>query len=180
MPFSEAVKLEAKERAHYACIWCQETKDFIVLHHILPQEEKGPDTLDNTAPLCSACHALIGGNPDLRKQMREKRDSWWKRCANLRGPAPDPEAERLRNAQERCERAVRVCLNMDGVSVNYVGVGEDALEVHFTHGHHQGGTVLRYQPTELLVQPAEVGQSATVLRNVVFLERFAACRNAFC
>jgi len=81
MPFSEPIKLEAKRRSHYACVWCQRTDQFIEVHHIVPQEEAGPDTLDNAAPLCAGCHAVVGANAELRKQLRERRDWWWSHCA---------------------------------------------------------------------------------------------------
>lgn len=51
------------------------------VHHIHPEAQGGPNTLDNAAPLCGSCHGQYGGNPVLRKQMREMRDHWWARCA---------------------------------------------------------------------------------------------------
>ncbi len=80
MEFSEAVKLEAKRRSHYVCVVCRQTK-FLDVHHILPQAEDGPATLDNAAPLCVECHDLYGGDPGKRKWVREARDYWWDYCA---------------------------------------------------------------------------------------------------
>ena len=40
------------------------------------------DTEDNAAPLCSNCHTLYGGNPDLRKEIKARRDNWYGRCVN--------------------------------------------------------------------------------------------------
>ncbi len=75
MPFSESVKLEAKKRSAFRCCICQ--RPFVEIHHILPQEEGGPDTLENAAPLCASCHDLYGGNPDKRKTIKQMRDYWW-------------------------------------------------------------------------------------------------------
>lgn len=89
MPFSEPAKLDAKRRSHYACVWCQRTDQFVEVHHIVPQEEGGPDILDNAAPLCPGCHTTIGANTDLRKQLKERRDWWWEHCAKKQTSLPD-------------------------------------------------------------------------------------------
>ena len=78
MPFTESVKLEAKRRAHFRCVACHEP--WVVVHHIAPQADGGPDTIGNAAPLCARCHDLCGGNPEKRKQIREMRDFWWEFC----------------------------------------------------------------------------------------------------
>ena len=80
MPFSESVKQEAKKRSNFKCCVCQRT--FVEIHHILPQAEGGSDELNNAAPLCGGCHQVYGGNPDLRKQLREMRDHWWQTCTS--------------------------------------------------------------------------------------------------
>lgn len=79
MPFSESMKLEAKKRANFKCCICQ--APFVEVHHILPQADAGADELDNAAPLCGGCHQRYGGNPELRKQLREMRDHWWAICS---------------------------------------------------------------------------------------------------
>jgi HNH endonuclease len=79
MPFPESVKVEAKQRANYRCVVCHQP--WVEVHHIHREAQGGPNTLDNAAPLCGSCHTLYGGNPDLRKQLREMRDWWWHRCA---------------------------------------------------------------------------------------------------
>lgn len=78
MAFSEGTKIEAKRRAHYVCCVCK--VPFVEVHHIIPQESGGSDELDNAAPLCARCHRLYGGNPELRKQIRQMRDFWWEHC----------------------------------------------------------------------------------------------------
>ncbi len=56
-------------------------RPFVEVHHIIPQSDNGPDTLDNAAPLCAGCHSDYGGNPDKRKQIKEMRDFWYDLCA---------------------------------------------------------------------------------------------------
>ena len=48
MVFSEKIKTLAKQQAHYMCVWCQRMDIFLDVHHIIPQEEGGPDDLDNS------------------------------------------------------------------------------------------------------------------------------------
>ncbi len=79
MAFSENVKLDAKRRANFSCVICKEP--FVEVHHIIPQSERGEDTIENAAPLCASCHDRYGGNPDKRKQIRQMRDWWWEICA---------------------------------------------------------------------------------------------------
>jgi hypothetical protein len=79
MAFPENVKLEAKRRAHYQCVICRQLV-FVEVHHIIPESEKGPDTLENAAPLCPSCHDTYDGNQDKRKWIREMRDFWWEFC----------------------------------------------------------------------------------------------------
>jgi hypothetical protein len=78
MGFSEKIKNEAKRKAAYRCVVCKEP--LVQVHHIVPESEGGPNTLDNAAPLCALCHDRYGGNPDKRKQIREMRDFWWEVC----------------------------------------------------------------------------------------------------
>lgn len=75
MSFSEKVKIEAKKKAGFRCVICQEP--FVEVHHIIPQKEGGEDTINNAAPLCSRCHDLYGDNPSKRKQIRQMRDHWY-------------------------------------------------------------------------------------------------------
>ena len=79
MPFPEPIKLEAKKRANFKCCVCQ--TEFVEVHHIKPQAEGGSDDIKNAAPLCAGCHKKYGGNPELRKQLREMRDHWWEKCS---------------------------------------------------------------------------------------------------
>ncbi|HIH11980.1 TPA: HNH endonuclease [Candidatus Woesearchaeota archaeon] len=82
MTFSERIKLEANKRSHFRCCICY--KVFVEVHHIIPESENGPDTLDNAAPLTADCHYLYGGNPELRKKIRQMRDYWWEIVAKAK------------------------------------------------------------------------------------------------
>jgi hypothetical protein len=86
MAFPEKIKLEAKQRANFCCVICHQP--FVDVHHIVPQSDGGPDTIENAAPLCGSCHDLFGGNPDKRKQIREMRDFWWEVC-ETKNTSPD-------------------------------------------------------------------------------------------
>jgi hypothetical protein len=101
MDFPESVKLEAKKKAHYACVWCQRTEYFVEVHHIVAQENGGPSTLDNAAPLCPQCHTHIGPNPDMRKQLRERRDWWWTECERRSMPKYRVDVEQTNAMFER-------------------------------------------------------------------------------
>ena len=79
MPFSELIKKEVKIKAHYKCCIC-ESFEFLHVHHIKPENEGGPNEIDNAAPLCTRCHSMYGGNPDLQKWIKEKRDFWYEHC----------------------------------------------------------------------------------------------------
>lgn len=79
LPFTEAIKKEARKRAHFKCVMCRDVP-FVEVHHIIPESEDGPNTLDNAAALCAGCHDAYGNNPDKRKQIREARDQWYEIC----------------------------------------------------------------------------------------------------
>ena len=78
MPFSEKVKKQAREKAHFRCVICHEP--FVDVHHIILESEGGPNTLDNAAALCAGCHDDYGNNPDKRKQIKGMRDLWYDIC----------------------------------------------------------------------------------------------------
>lgn len=78
LPFTEAVKIEARRKAHFRCVVCH--NPFVDVHHIVPESGSGSNTLDNAAPLCAGCHDAYGNNPDKRKQIRYMRDLWYDIC----------------------------------------------------------------------------------------------------
>lgn len=92
MPFGSRVKKEVKERAAFRCCRCQTIG--IQVHHIIPQEHDGPDTIENAAPLCATCHDTFGANPVKRKEIAEMRD-WWYKVVETRFSGQDPSVEML-------------------------------------------------------------------------------------
>ena len=81
MSFSETLKLEVKRKADFTCCWCQDRRNKVEVHHIIPESEGGPDIEDNAAPLCGSCHDLYGMNPELRKEIKQRRDYWHEICS---------------------------------------------------------------------------------------------------
>jgi hypothetical protein len=87
MAFTETLKAKIRRKAHLACCLCKAIG--VEVHHIVPQEEGGPDTEDNAAPLCPSCHEIYGANPQKRKFIREARDLWFEICARRYAPDAD-------------------------------------------------------------------------------------------
>ena len=75
MPFTEKIKREARRLADGKCGRCEKGDSPLEVHHIIPQKDDGPDTLENAIALCPSCHAMLDGNPSLRKQLGEKREA---------------------------------------------------------------------------------------------------------
>jgi hypothetical protein len=90
MCFSETTKLNVKKQADFTCCWCTDPRNKIEVHHIIPRADEGPDNEDNAAPLCGNCHTLYGGNPELRKEIRLRRDHWFETCLKRREFAWSP------------------------------------------------------------------------------------------
>ena len=90
MPFSQRTKERVRKQAWFACCICKKISMSLETHHIVPQKDGGPDTEDNAAPLCASCHGSYGGNPDLRSQIRTRRDHWYEQCRNLFGVDSTP------------------------------------------------------------------------------------------
>ncbi len=78
MGFSEQLKANIRRKSHFLCCLCKALG--VEVHHIIPQEEDGPDTADNAAPLCPSCHETYGANPQKRKFIREARNLWYEIC----------------------------------------------------------------------------------------------------
>lgn len=76
MSFSSQIINQVKEKAAFKCCRCQSIG--IEVHHIIPQRDKGPDTLENAAPLCPNCHSWFGDNSIKRKEITHMRDWWFK------------------------------------------------------------------------------------------------------
>lgn len=87
MAFPEALRLEIRRRAHFACCLCHSLG--VEIHHIVPQAEGGADTEENAAPLCPSCHETYGANREKRKFVREARDLWYELCDKRFATDPD-------------------------------------------------------------------------------------------
>jgi hypothetical protein len=100
MAFSEQLKHDVRRKAHMSCCLCKAIG--VEVHHIISQEEGGPDSEDNAAPLCPSCHETYGANPVKRKFIREARDLWYEICAKRYVADPD----RLDELKEMLKNAV--------------------------------------------------------------------------
>ncbi len=89
MPFREPVKNEVLVKAAYSCCVCQKPSVSVEVHHLIPQENGGPDTIDNAAPLCPNHHSDLGANPRKQKRIRQMRDYWYDFVAKLSSSNPD-------------------------------------------------------------------------------------------
>lgn len=81
MAFSEKIINQVKEMADFKCCRCKHIS--FEVHHMIPEKDGGPNTLDNAAPLCSNCHTDFGDNPSKRKEITQMRDLWYKRVKEL-------------------------------------------------------------------------------------------------
>ncbi|MCI8466686.1 MAG: HNH endonuclease [Bacilli bacterium] len=73
MAFKESLKEIVRKKSDGRCVIC--CKPFVEIHHIIPQSENGPDTIDNAVALCAYCHELLRDSPSKRKKLKEMRDS---------------------------------------------------------------------------------------------------------
>jgi hypothetical protein len=83
MPFSQEVKSQMFHLSDRHCCLCRKKCGVnIEAHHILPETEGGPCTLDNGIPLCVDCHAEVGhynvkhpkGNKFRAEELQATRD----------------------------------------------------------------------------------------------------------
>ncbi len=77
MAFSEKIINRVKEMADFMCCRCKHIS--FEVHHIIPEKNGGPNTLENAAPLCPNCHTDFGDNRIKRKEITQMRDLWYKR-----------------------------------------------------------------------------------------------------
>jgi HNH endonuclease len=91
--FPEAVRLEVRRRSAFRCCRCQNIG--IEAHHIVPPADGGDDSFDNAAPLCPNCHAVIGGNREKRREIRQMRDWWYELVPTIFAPIARQTAEAL-------------------------------------------------------------------------------------
>jgi hypothetical protein len=89
MPFNKKTKIEALVRSGRRCCFCHVFAGRSAeIHHIIPESEGGPDTIDNAIVLCGRCHSEAGhynpahpiGNKYSPEELRKHRDLWWMCC----------------------------------------------------------------------------------------------------
>lgn len=99
MAFTDTTAREVLVRSGRCCCICHRfcgTK--IELHHIIPIEQRGDDSLENCIPVCFDCHADIGHyndkHPRGRKytsgELRAHKDHWFARVARVDPVASKP------------------------------------------------------------------------------------------
>jgi 5-methylcytosine-specific restriction endonuclease McrA len=60
MPFSPSTKVEALVKSRRCCCVCRDFAGLYTnVHHIIPEAQGGPDTLDNAIVLCLRCHGEV-------------------------------------------------------------------------------------------------------------------------
>lgn len=91
MPLPKAVREEVLVRSRRTCCVCHRFGGRNVeVHHIVPEADGGPDTIENAIALCFRCHAEAGhynprhprGTAYSPSELRKHRDAWWSYCAN--------------------------------------------------------------------------------------------------
>jgi hypothetical protein len=89
MPFPNTVKEEALVRSRRCCCICNEFAGLYTnVHHIIPENQGGSNTLDNAIVLCLRCHGEVGhyydkhpiGNKYSATELIKHRDNWWQWC----------------------------------------------------------------------------------------------------
>lgn len=111
MGFSESVKLKVKHLSAFRCCRCESLG--VQVHHIIPEAEGGPDTLDNAAPLCPSCHSYFGANPAIRKEIRQKRD--WYGVVERKYGTVSPELQKL---EEKIDTLISMASTQQRVPAN--------------------------------------------------------------
>jgi hypothetical protein len=95
--FSESVKLQARHLAFFRCCYCLDRPGDEV-HHLVPKEEGGSNTIDNAILLCAQCHTTYGHTRDKRKQLQQARDHWYEVAAKKYGPPADQQSVSLQRS----------------------------------------------------------------------------------
>jgi hypothetical protein len=89
MSFPKEVKEIALVKSRRCCCVCHEFAGvYTNVHHIVPEADEGPNTLENAIVLCLRCHGEAGrynarhpiGNKYSSEELRGHRDAWWKWC----------------------------------------------------------------------------------------------------
>lgn len=99
MPFPPDVRREALVRAARHCCVCHRYKGVKVeVHHIQPEADGGPNTLDNAIVLCFDCHADAGhynprqprGTKFSPEELRAAREKWFRIVKEGSLASPEP------------------------------------------------------------------------------------------
>lgn len=98
MPFTDVIKEESLVRSRRSCCICNDfVGRYTNVHHIIPEAQGGPSTIDNAIVLCLRCHGEVGhynpkhpiGNKYTPNELIRLRDEWWKWCSENPGrPLP--------------------------------------------------------------------------------------------
>ena len=73
MPISDIQAAQVLARcARHCCICRQFTPLLIQVHHIVPKEDGGKDSLDNLIPICISCHAYTHAKPTMTRKFTSR------------------------------------------------------------------------------------------------------------
>lgn len=189
MPFSPALKLRVKRKAHFRCVWCEKFK-FIEVHHIIPERDEGPNTEDNAVPLCPDDHTLYGENPGLRNFMRQKRDWWYDICETKMTFENVDELEefnnRLENVEDNREELIEIISNLSNevkrLSAEIETIPEENKNEVYTQMTSTSDvltslTQSMYQPVGQFVLQAELPRCPNCKEPTVFFLPNGKCPN---
>lgn len=89
MGFSPDIREKALIACKRHCVWCEQSQGITVeCHHIVPQNEGGPDSFDNCIPLCLNCHGIVGGSYNSKhprgtkispNELKQRRNMFYER-----------------------------------------------------------------------------------------------------
>jgi len=98
MPFPLKAREEALVRSRRCCCVCREFAGLYTnVHHIQPEADGGPNTIENAIVLCLRCHGEAGhynprhpiGTKYSPAELQRHRDEWWEWCKqNSAAPLP--------------------------------------------------------------------------------------------
>lgn len=124
MPFTPQLKEDALVVAARRCSVCRRYNGVgVEVHHIIPESDGGPNTLDNAIVLCFDCHMAAGHyNPDHPRgtkfkpsELRRLRDDWNQRVRDSGIASIDQEFHDYysRHLISADRGAARDCLNLN-------------------------------------------------------------------
>ena len=87
MPFIDSTRMSCQKEGRLHLLFVPRPKNKVEVHHIVPEADNGSGEEDNAAPLCGNCHALLGKNGDLRKEIKGRRDLWYETCWKRLNPS---------------------------------------------------------------------------------------------